>query len=372
MREPIAPRPEIGATPPAHHGALNYGELETLGLDPADIIDFSTNINPYGPAPAVAEAIANTPLDRYPDRESLALRRALAHHLAPANHLAPSPDQIVAGNGTAELLWLIAFAFIAPGDQVMVAGPTFGEYARCASLMGGRIELVEARAEEDFAVDPARIERALQSQRPRLAFICNPNNPTGASLEPGLIQEWAAGYPGTLFVVDEAYLSFTLNLGSALSFKLPNVLILRSMTKDYALAGLRLGYAAGSRPVIEAIASVRPPWDVNALAQSAGLAALRDQEHLRLTLAKLRAAKDDLVGGLRRIGLRPLPSATHYFVVDVSATGLKPGPFRRRLLTKRLQVRDCASFGMLAHIRIATRRPEENARLLAAIKEMGP
>jgi len=369
MRDSVAPRPEIGATPPAHHGALNYGELEMLGLDPAGILDFSTNINPYGPAPAVAEAIANTPLDCYPDRESLALRRALA------NHLALSPDQIVAGNGTAELLWMIAFAFIAPGDQVMIAGPTFGEYARCASLMGGRIELVEARAEEDFAVDPACIERALQSQQPRLAFICNPNNPTGASLEPGLIQEWAAEYSGTLFVVDEAYLSFTLDLGSALSFQLPNVLVLRSMTKDYALAGLRLGYAAGSRPAIEAIARVRPPWNVNALAQSAGLAALQDQTYLQMTLAKLRAAKDDLVAGLRRIGLRPIPSAAHYFVVNVSAeavgaAGLRAGHFRRRLLAKRLQVRDCASFGMPAHIRIATRRPEENARLLAAIKEM--
>jgi histidinol-phosphate/aromatic aminotransferase/cobyric acid decarboxylase-like protein len=139
--------------------------------------------------------------------------------------------------------------------------------------------------------------------------------------------------------------------------------VLRSMTKDYALAGLRLGYAVGHRRAIAALERVRPAWNVNALAQAAGLAALADESHLQASLAALRAAKEALLAGLRPLGLAPLASEVHFFIMEVG----QGRAFREGLLRQGILVRDCASFGLPAYVRIATRHPEENARLLAAI-----
>jgi histidinol-phosphate aminotransferase len=185
-------------------------------------------------------------------------------------------------------------------------------------------------------------------------------------VSPNAIQTWAAVHPHTLFVVDEAYIQFVDGLASAANPRVGNVLVLRSMTKDYALAGLRLGYAFGPKPVIDALVRVRPPWSVNALAQAAGVAALGDREHLCDSMRKLRQAKRTLVAGLNALGLRPVPSATHYFLLWAD----EGRAFRRALMSKQILVRDCASFGLPGYVRIATRMPEENARLLAAIQEV--
>ena len=356
----VAPRPEVAATSPAYHGALDYAELEQLGLNPDEVLDFSVNSNPYGPSPEVQRALTCVPLDRYPDRETLDLRRALAGQ----NHV--SIDQIVVGNGTAELLWLVALAFLRAGDPVLVVGPTFGEYGRVAALTGAHVEKWTARPEREFAVEPEAVGRCLQQLAPRLAFVCNPNNPTGSTLPPGIIHAWAEAHPRTLFVVDEAYLAFAPGLDSALTANAHNMLALRSMTKDYALAGLRLGYAVGHVSLIAALGQVRPAWNVNALAQAAGVAALGDEVHLRATLVALSQANEELVIALRKLGLSPFPSAVHFFLVDVG----DGCAFRRRLLREGILVRDCASFGLPVYVRIATRRPGENARLVAAISAL--
>jgi len=354
------PRPEVLATALDQHGSLDYAELEAMGLDPEQVLDFSVNSNPYGPSQQVRKALIRVPLDRYPDRESLALRRALADHDGVAL------DQVVVGNGTAELLWLTAMAFLRPGDRVLIVGPTFGEYDRASHLMGAQVECWIARPEAGFRVDPEDVQRHLHRLEPRLVFVCNPNNPTGTTLELDVIASWVAAHPGTLFVVDEAYLAFAPGLSSSLTIGAPNLLVLRSMTKDHALAGLRLGYALAPRRLVEALARVRPPWNVNALAQAAGLAALSDLRHLQRTLGALRQARDRLMAGLRRCGLDPLPTDVNFFLVEAKDGAV----FRRRLLQRGILVRDCASFGLPAYVRIATRRPDENARLLAVIGEV--
>ena len=176
----ISPRPEVARTPLDAHGAFDYAELKRLGINPDEIVDFSTNANPYGPSPQVFGALERTALDRYPDRECLALRQALAAH-----HCLPF-ERIVCGNGTAELLWLIAFAFIRPGDHVLILGPTFGEYARAAALAGGHIEEIRANSEQGFVIDISAVGKRLQRMSARLIFVCNPNNPTGTVIQPVL------------------------------------------------------------------------------------------------------------------------------------------------------------------------------------------
>lgn len=354
------PRPSVMATPPAHHGALDYAELERRQIDPDSVLDFSVNSNPFGPSPRVAPALRQVPLDRYPDREALALRRALADRLRLA------PQNLVVGNGSAELLWLIALAFLEPGDRVLVIGPTFGEYARTAGLAGASVHHWVAGEETDFAVRPDAVEQHLRSLHPRAAFVCNPNNPTGVLLSPDVLLGWAAAAPTTLWVVDEAYHAFAPDFEPMIGRAPANVVVLRSMTKDYALAGLRLGYAVGHPAVIAALAQVRPAWNVNALALAAGLAALQDEKHLRDSLAALWAARQSLVAGLTALGWPPLPSAVHFFLLQVGDAAA----LRHALLDRGIQVRDCASFGLPAHVRIATRREEENARLLACLASL--
>jgi len=356
------PRTELLATPPAVHGAFDYAELTQQMLTPAAVIDFSENSNPFGPSPAVRAALTNADPAHYPDRECLALRRLLA------DQLGARAEEIVMGNGAAELIWLIAFAFLRPGDDVLVIGPTFGEYARCAQLMGARVMTWQATATTQFAVDAAAVDEQLKQVQPKVVFLCNPNNPTGTVIPVAMIGAWAAAQPQILFVVDEAYLAFVPGLASVYSLALPNVLMVRSLTKEYALAGLRLGYALGPPSLIAGLTQARIPWSVNALAQAAGVAALHDQAHLQQSLARLDNAKHDLVAGLIDLELSPLPSATHYLLVNVGG-GAR---FRQRLLKHGLLVRDCASFGLPAYVRIATRKPAENQKLLACLQQDGP
>ena len=155
---------------------------------------------------------------------------------------------------------------------------------------------------------------------------------------------------------------------SLLTVPAPNLLVLRSMTKAHALGGLRLGYAVGHPHIIEALVTVRPPWNVNALAQAAGIAALEDQAHLAQCLAQLAQAKTALLHGIRDLGLEPVPSSTHFFLVKVG----DPTTLRRALLQRGILVRDGTSFGLPTYMRVATRRPEENARFLAALAHRLP
>ncbi len=357
----FSPRPEIIATQPAYHGAFDYAELEQLALNPDDLLDFSVNSNPYGPSPQVQEALAAVPLDRYPDRESLRLRRDLAEHLD------ISPSRILVGNGGAELLWLISFSFLTREDRVLIVGPTFGEYNRSAALMGAQIETWRPPVADEFSVEAEVVARQLRILKPTLVFLCNPNNPTGHYLRPEVIGEWAQAWPHTLFVVDEAYLAFVSEARSTLTLSLDNILVVRSMTKDYALAGLRLDYVVGhNQALITALSRARPAWNVNGLAHAAGIAALADQRYLQHCLAALAQANEGLRIGLEALGLAPLPSVTHFFLMQVG----HGAAFRQALLRQGLLVRDCNSFGLPQYVRIASRRPEENSRLVAGIRSL--
>lgn len=344
---------------PAVHGAFDFGELERLGIDPNNVLDFSVNSNPFGPSPRVWDAIKSTPLERYPDRESIALRRALSKQLN------VSMDEIIIGNGAAELIQLTAQALLQKGNRVLIVEPTFGEYERCAKLAGAEILRWQAMPEDGFNLRVEEIEKMLK-ENPRVVFICNPNNPTGQIAPLENLCEWSRAYPDTLFVMDEAYIAFVDKMESAVPLRQKNILVLRSMTKDYAIAGLRLGYVVGDTNLIEALVNLRPAWNVNVLAQTAGLAALQDEIHLTKTLAKLREEKENLIQGLKDLGYNPVPSHTNYFLLPVG----NGAQFRRELLRHGILVRDCASFGLPEYIRIATRAYAENLRLLDTLANL--
>ncbi len=246
---------------------------------------------------------------------------------------------------------------------MLIIGPTFGEYHRVSALMGADIRHWAA-SPPTFTPDPHAIAVSLRELQPEVIFICNPNNPTGQTIDPGQIAAWADQLPDSLFVVDESYLTFTPALASCLTLRANNLLVIRSMTKDYALAGLRLGYAAShNQSLIGALAAVRPAWNVSGLAQAAGLAAFLDDGYMQTCLHRLDQAKAELLAGLTGLGFQPVPSATHYFLLPVGLAA----DFRGKLLTHGLMVRDCASFGLPEYVRLATRTAAQNRQLLAAL-----
>ncbi|NTU85452.1 MAG: histidinol-phosphate aminotransferase family protein [Chloroflexales bacterium] len=279
---------------------------------------------------------------------------------------------VLPGNGANELIHLLARAMLAPGETALVAGPTYGEYAQACRLAGARV--VERRASEaaGFALDIDALAQTVESVRPRLTWLCAPNNPTGADLAPGQARALAdlCAAHGGLLVLDQAYAGFARGHGphddAPDQGRAHGLLRLHSLTKSYALAGLRLGYLLGEPALIERVAAYQPAWSVSSAAQAAGLAALADESFLRETLPRLWAASDALLAGLRALGLTVRRDALPFLLVrtgDAAAT-------RAALLAHGCVVRDCSSFGLPAWVRVAPRRPEENARLLEAWREL--
>ncbi len=358
---PISPRSHIVQLQGCYHGSMDPAEMEALGLHPQGIVDFSASCNPLGPSPRVRVALEGIPLERYPDRSGAQLRRELSElHGLPL-------DRIALGNGSVELIWSACLAYLGAGDVALIAGPTFGEYEAAARVAGAVVLTCRAEESESFAVDVNRVIPAARETRPRLLFICNPNNPTGLYLERSFIERLLFECADSLVVIDEAYLSFVECADSLLDLiEGCNLVLLRSMTKDYALAGLRLGYAIAKPPIIAALDKVRPPWSVNALAQAAGIASLLDPEHLGRSRAEVFRARGILADGLRELGLAPVPSRANFLLVDVGGGS----GFRVRLLREGFCVRDCASFGLPSYVRIAVRTVDECLRLLSAIRKV--
>ncbi len=348
------PRKAVARLQPVAHGGTQAGEAE-----PHQVLDFTANINPYGPPPQVYRALQGQPVDVLPDPEGWAVVTALARrHGLPA-------ERFLLGNGSAELIQMVALAYIEPGDRVLVLGPSFGEYARAARMMDADVHRRDAHEAHLFQPQPRELTQALEELRPRVVFLCHPNNPTGAVYPMDWLARQAERFPETLFVVDEAYHPFTLDqVPSALTLNLPNVLVLRTLTKDHALAGLRIGYAVGHPDVLRALRAVRPPWNVNHYAQVAARAALDHPEHVHHTLRMLRQATAQLRRELQRQGWFTVPTAAHFFLVRVGRAREVQQALWHRF---RIRVRDATSFGLPAYIRVASLRPEQNQRLLEAL-----
>ena len=355
------------------HGTLDYAELRRLGLHPEELLVFSSNINPYGPPPAVAAALqaAATPemISRYPDRLSLELRDLLAefHALAPEN--------ILVGNGTADILWLIGLLHLQQ-QRVVIIGPTFGEYANVAQLM--RAEIITVchpgwmQRGDTFIPGPTTLDdtaRALTTARPHVVFLCNPNNPTGQALDEAALEQLYAAAPAALWVMDEAYAEFmAAPVGTAAWSERGNWLVLRSMTKDFALGGLRLGYVVGAPPLIAALQDAQSPWNVNAFAQLAGAICLHNLAWRNETLAQLRQHSRQLRTALADVGFAPLPTTLNFFLLPVN----NPPTLRQALLAQRIVVRDCTSFGLPHYIRIAVQQPPQNQQLVEVLAALAP
>ena len=351
------------------HGGLNYAELESLGLRAEEVTDFSASINPLGPSRFALEAARYVNLAAYPDPDCLDLRRAIG------NSLDIYPGNVLPGNGSTELIHLLARAFLAPDDTALVFAPTFGEYvAACRTEGVEPVSLLPQDAGQSEARFRWDIPWAIESialHTPAIVFLCNPNNPTGVYLTEDEVHSVAQALQGFgLLVLDEAYLPFVNgNWDSRSLLSLGNVVLLRSMTKDFALTGLRLGYLLAAEDTVRRVRRFQYSWSVNAAAQAAGIAALADREHVERGRGVVDEGKEYLRQFASDFGIECPPAAANFLVLNVGCAR----EVREALLVQhRICVRDCTSFGMPEYIRIGVRTMEDNRRLTEALKSVLP
>ena len=343
------------------HGGLDEAELRALGLSGHQVIDFSSSVNPLGPSPRVRKAAAEAEISSYPDRHSLFLRETLAERLG------VQIENILVGNGSTELIHLLARACLRPGDKCLVFQPTFGEYGAAAAQAGAETVSIRAGEQQGFQWPVTAAIRTINQVRPRLVFLCNPNNPTGVDLASGQVEgiREAVAHSG-LLMLDDAYMPLAdPRWDTTPLLEYGSVAILRSMTKDHALAGVRLGYMLAQPDLIAAMRDIQPSWSVNAVAQAAGLAALADETHLEEARAVVSESKRYLSGELEALGIAAYSSAANFILARVGDAA----KVRMALLRRGIAVRDCTSFGLPDYIRIGMRRREECQRLVEALGE---
>lgn len=352
------------------HGALNFAELAQLGLSPQDICDFSVNSNPYGPSPAVIASLAQVRIEQYPDRQCLQLKQALIKYEIELDTI--PPEMVLCGNGAADLIWAIARAYLSPGQKAAIIEPTFGEYRYASQATGAQVISFQTALDNAFALDIEVLTRWLLAERPAILWLCNPNNPTGNWLTLSDLQYLlnVCQESGTLLIVDEAYWHFLVpfrTYPSALTLLRNHtpLLVLRSLTKAYALASVRLGYIVAAPEIVARVQRQQPSWNVNSFAQAAGIAAVSDQLYLTQTLGQLAKERQIFYQALQASGIPTLPSHTHFFLLHVEDAPA----LRRQLLERHLLVRDGTSFGLPWAIRIATRQRTDWQRLLQALRE---
>ena len=344
------------------HGGLDFAELRSLDLWPEQVLDFSANINPLGPSQRVRQAVDVVNLSAYPDRQSVALREALAARLGVGT------ENLLVGNGSTELIHLVARTCLQPQERCLVFTPTFGEYEAAANMIGAELHFFRAKETEGFSWSVDGAVEAIKNVRPKMVFLCNPNNPTGVYLDGSDVERISKAVGmGALMVLDEAYVSLAdWSWDSKPLLNTGNIAILRSMTKDHALAGVRLGYMVAEPNVVSAMGQLQPAWSVNAVAQEVGIAALNDEAHVAEARKIIHQAKDYLYRELDLLGVSAIPTAANFVLVHVK----NAARVRKALLIRGIAVRDCTSFGLPEYIRIAVRRPEECARLVGLLEEV--
>lgn len=367
------------------HGGNVQKLAERAGVRPGDLVDFSASINPLGPPPWLAEEVADAlgQVVHYPDPEAGDLT------LAACERYKVWPNQALAGNGASELLPAICGLAVRMGlGRAVVPMPAYVDVDRCCRLAGLAVEPLLCRAADGFEPDLERLAGMLAT--PAAVFLASPNNPTGLCLPARHVRDLARAFPKSLFVVDESFADFVPGIedegtgrgpapedgggpggaGRLVRLRPDNVIVLSSLTKFYALPGLRLGLCFATAEIIARLRRRLPAWNVGVLAQRVGARALRDLEYQERTVREVASLREALSADLRGIpGLRVFPGAANFLLCRLDRVGMTARPLFERLLSEGLAIRLCANFEGLddSYFRIAVRTREENARLTDAL-----
>ena len=338
-------------------------ELEReLGIH--DAIKLASNENPLAPSDRVQQAIIAQlgHLNRYPDGSGFYLRQAVAKKQG------FTPDQVVLGNGSNDLIELVVRSFMRPGDEAVVPHPSFVVYPMIVQAVGGIRVMVMLR---DYRLDLEAMARAITPQT-KVVFIANPNNPTATIVTADEVEHFMARVPErTIVVFDEAYIEFAQgrDFPDVLSYVRQGrkVVVLRTLSKAASLAGLRVGYAIADADAVSLMNRIRQPFNVNSLGQAAGLAALEDDNHVVECVRMIEAGKAFLYDEFKTLGVKYVPSRANFILVDV---GRNAADIYQKLLHEGVIVRPLTSFGMETALRITVGTPEENRRLIKGLRSV--
>ncbi len=355
---------------PCVHGAEVLGAAEESGLLPQDILDFSSSVNPLGPSKKALDAAkaAFSQIAAYPDSNSNELRQVIARQYG------ISKGNIVVGNGSTELMYLFAEVFLKEGNKAVMPAPTFGEYESAVCKSGIIPKFVKLN--KAFNIDSEAFKSEITDAK--LAFICNPNNPTSKLIPQETLSDIieTALKQNTLVFLDEDFLEFVENekkltlIGRIKQY--PNLFILRSFTKIYGLTGLRVGYGIANEEIINILSCAKIPWNVNCLAQAAAVAALKDEEHLKVTRELIKKEKLWLQSEMEKFGSFKFSTPdANFFFIEIRKSGLTAAEIKNRMLKQGILIRDCTSFKGLDqfYIRVAVKTHVENERLIEAFKQ---
>ena len=330
-------------------------------LEIAGAIKLASNENPFPPPPGVLQAIRQVlgGLNRYPDGSGFYLRHALAKRHG------VSPDAIVLGNGSNELLELVARTFVRHGEEVVFPHPSFVVYPSIVQSVGGIRVVVTLK---DHRLDLGTMARAV-TPLTKLVFIANPNNPTGTIVTADEVEKFLNDIPERVIVVfDEAYVDFAHgpDFPDSLAYLRQGrrVLVLRTFSKVASLAGLRVGYAVADPDCIALVNRIRQPFNVNTIAQVAALAALEEEAHARQTVAMIQDGIKTLYRAFTELGIRYVPTRANFILVEMRDAAR----VYQQLLRQGVIVRPMASFGLERALRITVGTPEENAKLIQALR----
>lgn len=334
-----------------------------LGLPAAEIIKLASNENPFGPSPlalaAMEKAIQQAHL--YPDGNAFYLRRKLA------NKLGVEPENLIFGNGSNDIIEFVGHALLDKDSEVVVSQYCFAVYPIVTALFGAKLVTVPAKK---FGHDLAAMVRAI-TPRTKIVFVANPNNPTGTHAEREEMVQIINSVPShVLLVMDEAYIEFMDDAMDLLPLvrrgDFPNLLLMRTFSKIYGLAGLRIGYGIGHPEFVAALEKIRQPFNTNALAQAAALAAIDDAEHISRTRANNAAGLRFYEHSFKQLGLEFVPSVTNFILVKVgNGQRVFEGLQKRGVIARPM-----AGYQLPEWIRISIGTQAENAKCLAALKEV--
>ncbi len=315
--------------------------------DGAEVIDFSVNINPYGPPEFIPAVItsATEAIKLYPDTECSELRARIAQKFGCGT------DEVLVGAGVSELIQLVALTFIK--NRALMLQHTYGEYAVAAKMMGAKIKRIEM---PDLRINPELI--ILEMKPDDVVFLCNPNNPTGQYLSKNVVAQIIeeAERVDALIVLDEAYVDFVKHAFPAHNLSTRNMIILRSLTKSFAIPGVRVGYAISAEENVKAMTKIKVPWSVSVFAQEIAAAVISTEgdTFLAETIEKVERSKEKVENALG------IHTDANFYVMKVG----NAREAKSELLGAGIRVRDCSSFGLPSHIRFSIRTDDENELLL--------
>lgn len=355
---------------PAYNAGLSSDAVrQRFGLD--TIARLGSNENPFGPSPAVGAALRDMAdaIGQYPDANSTALRAAIAARTG------VEPADIVVGNGSENLLELLCLAFLSPGDRVVTLLPSFGLHEIFPRMMGAQVDMVPVTDSMEFDIDAWCAALGGGARPPRMAILSNPSNPVGCMLDADAFDRVVrAAPPETLLVIDEAYYEY-----ARLTPGFPDVLtrlraqerpwiVLRTFSKAWGLAGLRVGYGLASHAeLVRMLDRVRTPFNVNLAAQRAALAAWGDADHMEKAVQETVAQREILRMQLRDLGVAVAPSAANFLFVDLRRAN---GPVAEALLARGIIVKPWKEAGYEHFIRVSVGAAADNRLFVAALADI--